>query len=1073
MHGMQNLGWVLILLWMTGCDWNPPGEIETAMTEVPDTIDFNYHVKPILSDKCFACHGPDMANQKAGLRLDIAEHAYEALEGTGKTAVVPGKPHKSEMIDRIQSTDPERKMPPPEFKVELTDHEIAILARWISQGAEYKPHWSFIPPKKVDKPGISAQDWPSNEIDYFVANTLDFNQLKPSVKASKEALIRRLSFGLIGLPPSAQQIEDFVNDPSENAYEKVVDRLLASPAYGERMAAEWMDVARYADSDGYLDDKHRDFSPYRDWVIEAFNENMTYDQFVTYQLAGDLIEHPTQESKLATAFNRLHKRNSEAGIVYEEYRVEYVADRTQAVGKAFMGLSVECARCHDHKYDAISQKDHYELFAFFNSTNEIGTAVYGPGQVPGPSLLLTNKEQEKVLQYIDKTIEETKAELTAIHKEKLGAEPGIASNADLESELKRGLQKGLKASITFDDLQRKDEKTFHTQTAGSTEVTILKEPKLKKGVSGQAIFFNDYTSIKLPKRVGWFDQSDPFTVSLDIYPDTIYEEAAIFTHCEETRLGLKGYSLHLEDNHLKFLLARSWPSNAIQVRSKRPISEKEWSNVTISYDGLAKAGGVRLYVNGQEIPVDIEIDNLYKSILFKKNSHNYPFHGFTLGVRDKFKTFKEGGVDNLKIYGRELSNLEVQFANNVIKVPDIDLQGEMVKEFYHQTMDKDADLRRKKLQKLRQERISVLEPIKEIMVLGDTPEPRPTFILDRGMYDAPTEEVRPDVPEAILPFKDEFPRNRLGLSQWLFDKDNPLTARVFVNRLWQMHFGRGLVETADDFGNQGSLPSHPELLDWLAVTFIESDWDIKKMHKLIVMSSTYQQSSEMKPELLERDVDNVLLARGPSMRMTAEMVRDNALAISGLLSTEIGGPSVYPYQPEGLWDEISNKPWRYRYKQEPGPGLYRRSLYTIWKRTSAPPSMQIFDAGDRSVCTVRRRQTSTPLQALVLLNDPQFVEASYILAENILDELRGQPQKQLERAFQLSTGRMPQSNEMEVLRKFLKDEQERFSIKKEDAIAYLNMGETKIKNTSDPVMVASLAMVINGIMNTSEGYTIR
>lgn len=1074
MKGMRYITFVLVSFWLTSCDWNPPKEIEAAMTEVPDKIDFNYHVKPILSDKCFACHGPDMANQKAGLRLDIAEHAYTALEGSGKSAIVPGKPHKSEIVDRILSTDPERKMPPLEFKVELTDREIAILAKWIAQGAEYKPHWSFIPPKKGVKPSVSAKDWPSNEIDYFVAKTLESNKLKPSSRASKEALIRRLSFGLIGLPPSAQQIEDFVNDPSENAYEKVVDILLASPAYGERMAAEWMDVARYADSDGYLDDKHRDFSPYRDWVINAFNENMTYDQFTTFQLAGDLIEQPTQESKLATAFNRLHKRNSEAGIVYEEYRVEYVADRTQVVGKAFMGLSVECARCHDHKYDAISQKDHYELFAFFNSTNEIGTAVYGPGQVPGPSLLLTNKEQEKVLQYIDSGIEEIKEELVAIHKEKPKAIAALTSNTDkLQSQLKIGLQKGLNASVTFDGLQRKNEKTFHALTYGNREVTVIKEPEVKVGVSGDAIFFNDYTTIALPKKVGWFDQCDPFTISLDIYPDTTYDEAAIFTHCEETRLGLKGYSLHLEDNHLKFVLARSWPSNAIQVKSKRPIAEKEWSNVTVSYDGLAKASGVRLYLDGHEVPVNVEIDNLYKSILFKKNSHNYPFHGFTLGVRDKFKTFKDGGIDNLKIYSRELSSLEVQFANKAIKAADMAKESEKIKEFYHQTLGQDPEVARKKLQKLRQERISVLEPIKEIMVLGDIPEPRPTYILDRGMYDAPTEEVLPDVPEAIMPFKKEFPRNRLGLSKWLFDKENPLTARVFVNRLWQMHFGRGLVETADDFGNQGSLPSHPELLDWLAVTFIESGWDIKKMHKLIVMSSTYQQSSQMRPDLLDIDVDNVLLARGPSMRMTAEMIRDNALAISGLLAGKIGGPSVYPYQPDGLWDEISNKPWRYRYKQKPGPGLYRRSLYTIWKRTSAPPSMQIFDAGDRSVCTVRRRQTSTPLQALVLLNDPQFVEASYILAESILDELGGQPQKQLERAFQLSTGRMPQSNEMKVLRKFLRDEQNRFSRRKEDAIAYLNMGETKIKSSSDPVMVASLATVINGVMNTSEGYTIR
>lgn len=1064
----------IIACLVAGCGWQAPGEIVMAMSKVPEKVDFNYHVKPILSDKCFACHGPDMANQKAGLRLDIAEYAYEALEGSGKHPIVQGKPGKSEMVNRILSNDPETIMPPPEFHVTLSTSEIATLTKWIEQGAEYKPHWSFIAPRKETLPVVESKDWVTNDIDYFVLNKLKHHRLLPSKSATKETLIRRLSFSLLGLPPTLRQIEDYVNDTSEDAYEKLIDRLLASPAYGERMAADWMDVARYADSDGYLDDKHRDFSPYRDWVIKAFNENMSYEQFTTWQLAGDLIENSTKESTLATAFNRLHKRNSEAGIVYEEYRVEYVADRTLSVGRAFMGLSVECARCHDHKYDAISQKNHFELFAFFNSTDELGTAVYGPGQVPGPSLLLTNDEQEKVLQYIDTNILAAKDELVAIRNEQPDNLEALTSNSsDLKSTLESSLENGLKASVDFNRMVKKNENTFQAPTKGSATSTTINEPDLENGISDKAVFFNDYTTVTLPNKVGWFDQSDPFTISLDIYPEKNYEEASIFTHCEETRLGLKGYSMHLENNHLKFLIARSWPTNAIQVKTKRPIPEKDWRNITVSYDGLAKAKGVRLYVNGQEVPVVIEIDNLYKSILFEKNIHNYAFHGFTLGVRDKFKTFKDGGVDNLKIYDRELSPLEVQYVSDPEKALAMAEDGKVLMEFHHLSRDAKAEQKRQKLQKLRQDRLKELEPINEIMVMGDLPEPRPTYIHDRGMYDAPTQEVQPDVPEAIMPFKEGLPRNRLGLSKWLFDTENPLTARVFVNRLWQMHFGRGLVETSDDFGNQGSLPSHPELLDWLAVTFMESGWDIKKMHKLMLMSSTFQQSSKMKPELLEIDVNNVLLARGPSMRMTAEMVRDNALAISGLLSHKIGGASVYPYQPKGLWDEISNKPWRYTYEQETGEGLYRRSLYTIWKRTSAPPSMQIFDVGDRSVCAVRRRQTSTPLQALVLLNDPQFVEASYVLAEHIIEDVGHVTEAQLQQAFKVSTGRSPKSDEMRILKSFLQQEVERFSAKKEDAIAYLSMGETKIKDTSDAVAVASLATVINGVMNTSEGYTIR
>ena len=629
----------LPLLW--GCSWHPPKEIETAYNSLPEEIDFNYHVKPILSDKCFACHGPDEAARKAGLRLDIAENAYKVLEDSGKKAIVSGKPGKSEMLHRVLSDNPEIQMPPPEFKVELSKKEIAILTKWVEQGAEYKPHWSFIKPEKSELPKADSNPWAKNEIDYFVAEKLAMQKLRPSQRASKENLIRRLSFGLIGLPPTLQQIEDFVNDTSENAYEKVVDRLLITPAYGERMAAEWMDVARYADSDGYLDDKHREFSPYRDWVIKAFNENMPYDQFTTWQLAGDLIENPTQESILATAFNRLHKKNSEAGIVYEEYRVEYVADRTLSVGKAFMGLSIECARCHDHKYDPISQKDHYELFAFFNSTNEIGTAVYGPGQVPGPSLLLTSDEQEKVLEYIDTNIGNAEKELVSVQKEEPETITSWATNATLlENALKKGLRKGLQADHDFERFIPFDTTLFRVvNRVYGQKPAVVKEPEIKKGVNGNAVFFNDYTQVTLGKKVGWFDQSDPFTVSATIYTATNYEEAAVFTHCEETRLGLKGYSMHLENNHLKFIIARSWPTNAIQVKSKNPIPEKQWSNITVSYDGLAKAEGIKIYVNGREVPVDIEIDNLHKSILFKKNAHNYAFYGFTMGRARQVQDF--------------------------------------------------------------------------------------------------------------------------------------------------------------------------------------------------------------------------------------------------------------------------------------------------------------------------------------------------------------------------------------------------------------------------------------------------
>ena len=1071
---------ILLFPLLIGCGWERPEAIEKAYEDLPEAIDFNYHVKPILSDKCFACHGPDAANQEADLRLDLEEFAFAALKSNSSHfAIVPGKPGKSEVVNRILTEDKELMMPPPESNLSLSVAEIATLTKWIEQGAKYKPHWSFIPPETPNVPDLENKDWANNEIDHFVAAKLKTHKQIPSNKASKETLIRRVSFDLTGLPPSLEEIETFVESDDPKAYEKLVDRLLASAAYGERMAADWMDVARYADSDGYLDDKHRDFSPYRDWVIRAFNKNMSYEQFITWQLAGDLIEDPTQESILATAFNRLHKKNSEAGIVFEEYRAEYVADRTSTVGKAVMGLSMECARCHDHKYDPISQKEFYQLSAFFNSTNELGTAVYGPGQVPGPALLLTNEEQDKLLEYIDSQIKSKKGHLEDLKKGALKTAQQATNATAFLANVNKDLSKKLVAAYDFDKIIPGDKKnTFRSPGKPSQSGSVLiKEPVIKEGHKGIGVFINDFTTLSLPEKLGWFDQTDPFSVSLSVFPDTLYNEAVLFTHCEDIRLGLKGYSLFLEDNKLNFIIAYSWPDNAIQVKTVDPIPVKEWTNLSITYDGLGKAAGIGIYLNGEKVPVTVSADNIYKSILFKPDIHTYGFRGFVLGVRDKMKTFLNGGLDELKIYNQELSPLEVLYEVNPEKATALisknkDPQArQLIADYLFNASNEQAKKLKNSLKDLRKERAKTTTDIKEIMVMGDLEEPRPTFILDRGMYNAPTDQVEPGIPETVLPYDKKLPKNRLGLAKWFFDPKNPLTARVFINRVWQMHFGKGLVVTSDDFGNQGSMPSHPELLDWLAVQFRESGWDIKKMHKLIVMSATYQQSSKYSPELLEKDPDNLLLARGPSFRMTAEMVRDNALAISGLLVHNTSSESAYPYQPEGLWDEISTKSWRYKYLQEPGDGLYRRSLYTIWKRTSGPPSMMIFDVGDRAECKVRRTETSTPLQALVLLNDPQYVEAARVTAEKLVKKY--QPQEQLAKAFKLSTGRQADANELEIIEQFYQEEEDRFTQNKGDAMAYLSTGSKPIDDTLDPVRVASLATVINGIMNTTDGYTIR
>ena len=1064
---------------MAGCGFDKSA-IETASEKIPDKIDFNFHVKPILSDKCFACHGPDMNDQKAGLRLDTREGATTALgDEKDHYAVVPGKPRKSQVYFRINSDDPDLKMPPPESNLVLNDTEIAIITKWIEQGAEYKPHWSFIKPQKPEPPDIGESNNAKSPIDNFVISRLRQSGLKLSGEADKETLIRRLSFDLTGLPPSLTEIDSFLADNSVNAYEKVVDRLLASKAYGERMAAIWMDVARYADSDGYLDDKHRDFTPWRDWVIKVFNENMPYDQFVTWQLAGDLIPDATKESILATAFNRLHRKNSEAGIIFEEYRTEYVADRTHTFGKAFLGLSLECARCHDHKYDPISQKEYYSVFGFFNSTHEIGTAVYGPGQTPGPSLLLTTKEQQQIIDFIDKEIAGDE-HLLKQRKQSTGTDFkswNKASNIEI-NDLEKRVNKSLIAHYPFDRVYKKDQDISLTPNVSGNKIPAkIKEPLIRSGRKGKAFFMDDFSALQLGEKTGWFERTDPFSVELWLHPDTLYDQVGIFFHCENLRLGFKGYSFHLNHNRLQFIIAHSWPSNALQVTTKQAIPIRDWTHITITYDGSSKANGVKIYMNGELAEVENDYDNLYKSILYEPDIHTYGFAGFVMGDREKVKLFKQGGVDELKIYNRELTPLEVLYTHhagnfsNIFKNRGSEEQQALLHDYYLTHHDKASNMLKDSLKVKRDRLNKLISDVKEIMVMGDLPEPRPTYLLERGVYDARGQQVFPGVPDNVFPFNKDLPSNRLGLSKWLFDKDNPLTARVFVNRIWQMYFGKGIVTTSEDFGNQGALPSHPKLLDWLAVSFMESGWDLKKMHKTIVMSATYRQSSAITEELIEKDPENVLLARAPRYRLPAEMIRDNVLAISGLLVNKAGGSSAYPYQPEGLWDEVSNKPWRYKYLQQPGEGLYRRSLYTIWKRTVPPPSMLIFDVSDRSVCTVRRRNTNTPLQALVLLNDTQFLEASRMLAQWVMEENAGNPDIQLEKSFRMITGRFPDQTEMSLLREFYETELERFDKNPEDALAYLSVGEIDWDRSVSPAKLSALTVVVNATINTDAGYT--
>lgn len=1075
---------------LLGCGVEKPEEVQLALKEIPGELDFNYDVKPILSDKCFACHGPDSKKQKAGLRLDTEEGAYKALKNTenrqaalwpagARHAIVPGDLAASEVYARLISQDPDVKMPPPASNLTLSVKEIAVLTRWIEQGAKYKPHWSFIKPDKPRLPKPELAGWTRMPIDNFILERLEKAKLSPSTEASREDLIRRASFDLTGLPPTLAEIDAFVADKSPDAYPNLIDRLLQSPAYGERMASEWMDVSRYADSDGYLDDKHRDFSPWRDWVISAFNRNIPYNRFVTMQLAGDLLPDRTKETILATAFNRLHKKSSEAGIVFEEYRVEYNADRVQTLGQGILGLSVQCARCHDHKYDPISQEAYYKMFGLFNSTNETGSPVYGPDQTPGPALLLTTKENEELLRFFDRKIIGLTNQL-ASSKDNPGDQLSKWLNSGMPSEklLDQKIRESLVAYYPFEKVTRAaDGKTVMPNAVNPKQLAQCNEIILKPGVKGNAYFVSDYNSIKLGNNIGWHERTEPFSVELWINPNTIYPDAGIFYHCEDLRLGYKGYSLRLANNKLQFIIAHSYPQNAIQVSTLAPVPVKKWTKVTVTYDGSSKAAGTRIYVNGEPAKTVVDVDNLYKGILYEKDIHTYGFQGFMIGQRNLLIPFKDGGIDELRIYDKALTALEILYNHNPEKAagmpkaqvsPD---QQAMVKDFYNAYFNAKALSLRDSLKSSMDGQNKLINSIPELMVMGDLPQPRPTYVLARGAYNVPGKQVTPGALDAVMPFEGKFPQNRLGLARWLFDKNNPLTARVFVNRIWQMHFGNGIVRSSADFGNQGNLPSHPELLDWLAVDFMDSGWNIKRLHKLIMLSATYRQTSRTTPELLEKDPDNILLARGARFRFTAEMIRDNSLAISGMLVRRIGGRSVYPYQPAGLWDELSDKVWRYKYQQEPGEGLYRRSLYTIWKRTSPPPSMLIFDAPERGECVAKRRSTSTPLQALVLLNDPQYVEASRVLAEKVLHECKSGGVNATSLAFRLIAGRNPDRMEQKILADFYTEELKRFRAQPAQALEYLRTGERKWDTTLPPAEIAALATVSNSIMNTDEGHT--
>ena len=1076
---------------------------------VPDRIDFNFHVKPILSDRCFKCHGPDDRQRKGGLRLDKQASALATLE-SGHRAVVPGSTSKSELVRRITSTDPKVMMPAPDSHLTLDEVEKATLIRWIEQGAEWKPHWSFIPPVTPAVPAVRTSGWPRGEIDRFVLAALEAKGWKPSPEAPRETWLRRVSFDLTGLPPTPAAIDAFLADRAPDAYERVVDRLLASPAYGERMAADWLDIARYADSHGYQDDGMREMWPWRDWVISAFNRNLRVDDFITWQLAGDLLPDATQEQRIATGFNRNHMQSQEGGIVAEEYRTEYVVDRVNTLGRAVLGLSVECARCHDHKYDPISQREFYRLYAFFNNVNEVGQIPYSG--VPSPTTIVTTPAVDAKLAALAGRIATLEAELdpaaatydtgyarwvaTAADASRaaIANPPGLIAHFPFEAprpvieppkvdpkkprppvkppEVKPEVKKPLKPTLVLANVVDARERG----RVGDVDRPTRTVP----GKVGEAQQLVGDSFIEAGKTVAFFERNEPFSVSLWVRVDRAGTAGPLLTRSGAVMNGLRGYEVMLRaDGTLSAGLHHVAPDNSIEIETAAPVVKPgTWQQITLTYDGSSRAAGIGLFVDGVRPPAHVIIDHLRRSILHDGHQKNWDGGGSPIRIgRRGDERLDAVTVDELRVFDRQLSRLEVQAMAGiadplgaVLRIPAAGRTAEQqaaLREHYLLRVDPAAAATRRALTSVRGEENALLTSQVEVMTMRERAVPRPTFMLARGAYDAPTERVEPGTPAALGAFPKGLAANRLGLARWLTAPGHPLTSRVIVNRTWAQLFGRGLVATPADFGSQGRLPTHPALLDWLATHFVASGWNLKALQKQLVLSATYRQSSNADAAARERDPANEWLSRGPAYRLSAEQVRDAALAAGGLLVAKIGGPSVYPYQPAGLWEALATRNAT-TYAVGKGDDLYRRSLYTVWKRSSPPPSAISFDAAERLFCTVSRQRTSTPLQALVLLNDPQFVEAARGLAARMIREAGGDVGGRIVIGFRALTGRVPTPEERAALESLYGDELARFRRERGAAAALLAVGASKPAPGVDAAELAAATVVASTVMNLDD-----
>jgi hypothetical protein len=1019
------------------------GAASSIMSAETEKVDYQSQIRPLLSDRCYACHGPDAHQRQADLRLD---HADATL--VERKLIVPHDPAQSELWRRITSDDPDVRMPPPSVHKSLDAEQIALIGRWIEQGAVFQRHWAFVSPNRPALPRVKRIDWPQNEIDFFTLSQIEAAGLEPAPRADRRTRLRRWYLDLTGLPPSPSELAEFENDKDPRADERWVDRLLDSPRFGERMAVAWLDQARYADTNGYSIDGGRHMWLWRDWVIDAYNRNKPFDEFVVEQLAGDLLPHATADQRVASGFNRNHMITHEGGTIPEENLVNYVADRVRTTGEVFLGLTMGCAQCHDHKFDPIRQQDYYRFFAYFNALSDRGLdGDGGKNAIP---------------------------RLTA--QSILGRDPQVI--AGLKEEL-RQLQDQLKVVLT---------------SQSSWEQTALAE--LRERGRNLQLHAVEVLKVSSPNRGGEYevladgtvfvpDYSDrSVSISAQIDVDNVTALRLVFSpnrFCPDGGLG------HGKPNSLpgSFLLtgfsasATALPSNQVDLYRQLAIRTATASAAHPDFppvDSLDERDhdGWSPHPDNQRPqhitfqlaePISASTTPFVTVMLVWGGG---PYGGGATLTGGQYRLYAVTGQDDGTNIPADVHGLlELPVASRTAQ------QQERLRSYYATVAPELANVRYR-IDNL-QQRIGALTEPQEVMVMDSAEKARDTFILVRGQYDQPGERVEPGTPDALFPALTNQPANRVGLARWLVHPKHPLTARVAVNRLWQMLYGTGLVTTSADFGSQGEPPTHPELLDWLAIEFVESGWDVKAMLKRMVLSATYQQSSQATPSALQRDPTNRLLARASRFRLQAEFVRDQALCVSGLLANRLGGPSVLPYEPPGLWKEISHygstPATAQVFVQDHGENLYRRSLYTFWKRTSPPSSLSSFDAPTREICVVQRSLTNTPLQALVLLNDPQYVEASRALAARILRDGGADVDSRLRFAFELVTARLPADSELIVLRRTLTRELDRLQQDRSSAHALLQVGESDRDQQLAVDEHAAWTAVASILLNLSETLT--